>query len=269
MKIVVAGGSGLVGSKLVARLRARGYDVTAASRRSGVDTVTGQGLDAALAGAHTVVDVTNAPVFDEPDVTEFFRRSSENLLAAGARAGVSHHLALSVVGTQRLQTSGYFRAKDVQERLVARSGVPHTLVQATQFFEFMANIIPPGSGKDIVHLSPSLVQPVAADDVADQLAELVVAPPSPGIVEIAGPETYRLCELVQWVMYSYQDDRPVVADETARYYDGILDDRTLTPGPGALIAKTHFRDWLQGYLSGSIEIPHVHHPDPLARGRVS
>ncbi len=265
MRIVVAGGSGLVGSKLVARLKARGHDVLAASRRTGVDTVTGAGLESALDGADTVVDVTNSPSFDEPEVTEFFRRSSENLLAAGERAGIAHHLALSVVGTPRLQTSGYFRAKQVQERLVAQARVPHTLVQATQFFEFMANIIPPGSGKDIVHLSPALVQPVAADDVADRLVELVESPPSPETVEIAGPETYRLCELVQWVMYSYQDDRPVVADEGVRYYDGILDDRTLTPGAGAMIGPTHFRDWLDRYLTGSIEIPHVHHPDPLAR----
>ncbi|HEY5805677.1 MAG TPA: SDR family oxidoreductase [Lysobacter sp.] len=265
MKIVVAGGHGLVGSRLVERLRNKGHDVFAASRRSGVNTVTGEGLDAALADAHTLVDVTNAPSFDEPEVSEFFRQSSEQILAACERAGVSHHIALSVVGTQRLQTSPYFRAKQVQERLIAASSVPHTLVQATQFFEFMASIIPPGSGKDIVHLSPSLVQPVAADDVADQLAELVTMPPPSGTLEIAGPETYRLCELVQWVMYSYQDDRPVVADPAARYYDAILDDRMLTPGPDARLAPTHFRDWLNAYLSGATEMPHVHHPDPMGR----
>lgn len=267
MKIVVAGGHGLVGSKLVARLKQRGHDVFAASRRSGVDTVTGAGLQAALDGAHTVIDVTNSPSFDEPDVGEFFRRSTGQLLAAGARAGVSHHIALSVVGTQRLQSSPYFRAKDTQERLVRSSDVPHTLVQATQFFEFMANIIPPGSGRDIVHLSPALVQPAAADDVAERLAELVAEPPSSTVIEIAGPETYRLCELVQWVMYSYQDDRPVVADPQTRYYDAILDDHTLTPGPGALLAPLHFRDWLDGYLNGGVEIPHVHHPNPMTSSR--
>lgn len=265
MKVVVAGGHGLVGSKVVARLRKRGHDVVAASRRSGVNTVTGEGLEQALDGAHTVVDVTNAPSFDEPEVTEFFRRSTEQLLEAGERAGVSHHIALSVVGTHRLQDSAYFRAKDIQERLVAHSRVPHTLVQATQFFEFMANIIPPGSGKDIVHLSPGMVQPAAADDVADQLADIVEMPPSRGAIEIAGPDSYRLCELVQWVMYSYQDDRPVVADPGAQYYGAILDDHTLTPGANARIAPTHFRDWLESYLSGGVEIPHVHHPDPLAR----
>ncbi|UNK48504.1 SDR family oxidoreductase [Lysobacter sp. S4-A87] len=267
MKIVVAGGHGLVGSKLVARLKLRGHEVVAASRRSGVNTLTGEGLQEALDGAHAVVDVTNAPSFEEPEVTEFFTRSSEQLLAAGERAGIAHHLALSVIGTQRLQTSAYFRAKDAQERLVKRSKVPHTLVQATQFFEFMASIIPPGHSKDLVQLSPALVQPAAADDVAAQLADLIEKPPSNSIVEIAGPETYRLNELVQWVMYSYQDDRPVVADATARYYDALLDDHTLTPGSNALLTPTHFRDWLDSYLSGAIEMPHVHHPNPMSPDR--
>lgn len=265
MKVVVAGGSGLVGARLVDRLRSRGYEAIAASRRSGVDTVTGEGLEEALRGAHTVVDVTNAPSFEEPEVTEFFRESSRRLLAAGESAGISHHLALSVVGTQRLQASGYFRAKEIQETLVRNSKVPHTIVQSTQFFEFMANIIPPGSGKESVHLSPVLVQPVAADDVADLLADLVAAPPSHAVIEIAGPESYRLCDLVQWVMYSYQDDRPVIADPAASYYNAILDDHTLTPGAHASLARTNFRSWLDGYLSGSVRIPHVHHPDPMAR----
>jgi uncharacterized protein YbjT (DUF2867 family) len=267
MKVVVVGGSGLLGSRIVSRLQSRGYDVAAASRRTGVDTLTGEGLAEALTGAHTVIDATNAPSFEDPDVTEFFRRSSEHLLAAGERAGVSHHIALSVVGTPRLQGSAYFRAKQVQEQLVGRSQLPHTLVRATQFFEFMANIIPPGSGRDIVHLSTGQVQPVAADDVADELVGLVDAAPSRAIVEVAGPDTFRLNELVQWVMYSYQDDRPVVADPAATYYGALLDDHTLTPTNGARIAPTHFRDWLNGYLSGSIEIPHVHHPNPIAQRR--
>lgn len=267
MKIVVAGGHGLIGSKLVGRLRLRGHEVIAASRRSGVNTLTGEGLNEALSGAYAVVDVTNAPSFDEPEVTEFFRRSTEQLLAAGERAGVSHHVVLSVVGTQRLQASGYFRAKEVQENLVRRSAVPHTLVQATQFFEFMANIVPPGSGRESVHLSPALIQPVAADDVADLLADQAMMPPSDVTLEIAGPEPYRLCDLVQWVMYSYQDNRPVMADQAASYYDAILDDHMLTPAPHALIAKTYFRDWLDGYLSGALPIPHVHHPNPMARTR--
>ncbi|KRB08296.1 SDR family oxidoreductase [Lysobacter sp. Root690] len=267
MKIAVIGGNGLIGSKLVARLRLRGHEVIAASRRSGVNTITGEGLNEALRDVHTVVDVSNASSFVDPEVSDFFRRSTENLLAAGGRAGVSHHLALSVVGTQRLRTSAYFRAKEIQESLVRRSNLPHTLVQSTQFFEFMANIIPAGSGGESVHLSPALVQPVAADDVAELLVDLALMPPSNATSEIAGPDSYRLCDLVQWVMYSYQDDRPVMADTAASYYGAILDDHTLTPGPGALMAKTHFRDWLDGYLSGSRQIPHVNHPNPMARTR--
>lgn len=265
MKIAVVGGNGLIGTKLVARLRSHGHEVNAASRRSGVNAITGIGLDEALSGAHTVIDVTNSPSFDEPEVTEFFKKSTEQLLAASERAGVSHYLALSVVGTQRLQTSGYFRAKEMQEDLVRRSSLSHTLVQSTQFFEFMANIIPPGVVMENVHLSPALVQPVAADDVAALLANVATASPSRGVVEIAGPESYRLCDLVQWVMYSYQDDRPVMADPGASYYGAILDDHTLTPGPRALIASTYFRDWLNEYLSGPRQMPHVHHPNPMAR----
>jgi uncharacterized protein YbjT (DUF2867 family) len=267
MRIVVAGGQGLIGSRLVERLRSRGHEVVSASRRSGVDTTTGVGLREALSGAHTLVDVTNAPSFGEPEVVDFFRESTRHLLAAGAAAGVGHLLALSVVGTERLQASAYFRAKEIQEDLVRRSDVPHTIVQSTQFFEFMANIIPPGSGKENVHLSPALVQPVAADDVADLLTDLVLATPSNSTIEIAGPESYRLCDLIQWVMYSYQDNRSVIADLDASYYNALLNDRTLTPGEHALIASTHFRDWLDGYLSGSARIPHVHHPDPLTHTR--
>ena len=266
MKVVVFGGSGLVGSKLVDRLRLRGHEAIAASRRSGVNTVTGEGLAEVLSGASTVVDVTNAPSFDEPEVVDFFRESSRRVLAAGAAAGVSHHLALSVVGTEHLQASGYFRAKLGQEDLIKQPDVPYTILRSTQFFEFMANIIPPVSGREGVHLSPALVQPVAADDVADLLVELVLTTPSNTTLETAGPESYRLCDLVQWVMYVYQDDRPVVADESASYYGGILDDSTLMPAADALIARTHFEDWLASYVSRSISIPHVHHPDPLSPG---
>ncbi|HEY0332550.1 MAG TPA: SDR family oxidoreductase [Stenotrophomonas sp.] len=265
MKIVVMGGSGLVGSKLTDRLSLQGHEVIAASRRTGVDAVTGQGLDETLRGAQVLVDVTNAPSFEDPLVSDFFRRASDNLLAAAERASVQHYLALSVVGTPRLQTSAYFRAKAIQEQLVGQGRVPYTLLQATQFYEFMANIIPPGSGRDLVRLSPAQVQPVAANDVADVLAQLVVARPAQCTLEMAGPERYRLCELVEWVMYSYQDDRPVVADPTVRYYDGELHDDTLTPDAPALFGTTPFAQWLDGYLNGSIRIPRVNHPNPLAR----
>lgn len=263
MKMVVAGGHGLVGAKLVTALRARGHEVLAASRRSGVDTVTGEGLAQALAGAQVVVDVTNAPVFEDPQVTEFFRRSSEHLLAASASAGVGHYLALSVVGTARLQGSAYFRAKAVQEQLLRQSALPHTLVQATQFYEFMASIIPPGAGSGAVHLSPAQVQPIAADDVAQLLADLAEQPAAAAAIEVAGPEPFRLCELVQWVMYSYQDERPVVADADARYYGARLDDRVLTPHGQPVLGTTFFRDWLDGYLTGFNRIPPVHLPHPL------
>ena len=267
MKIVVAGGSGLVGSRLVTRLREQGHDVVSASRRTGVNTVTGEGLDAALSGAEIVVDVTNAPSFDEPDVTDFFRASTRRLLEAGERAGIAHHIALSVVGTARLQSSGYFRAKQVQEDLVRAARVPHTLVEATQFFEFMASIIPPGGGHDAVTLPSGLVQPVAADDVAAQLARIAAEPPSAATIEIAGPDTWPLHELVQWVMYSHQDARPFIADANALYYGGRLDDRTLVPDAQARIAPTHFRDWLADLLASKVEMPHVHHPDPIAHPR--
>ena len=267
MKIVVAGGSGLVGTRLIERLRAKGHEAVSASRRSGVDTVTGEGLDDALRGAHTVIDVTNAPQFDAPQVGEFFERSTGNLLAAGARAGVSHHIALSVVGTPYLRSSDYFEAKQRQEALVAASSVPHTLVRATQFYEFMVNVIPPGSGTGPVHLSPALVQPASADDVAAELAAMVGTSPSNATVEIAGPETHRLCELVQWVMYAYLDDRAVIADPEAAYYGAILDDRTLTPEGEAHLTATRFGDWLRERVTAGGEVPHVHHPDPLARTR--
>ena len=264
MKIVVLGGSGLVGSKLVDRLALRGLEAVAASRRTGVDALTGKGLAAAFEGAHAVVDATNAPVFEDPEVAAFFRQASERLLQIAGQAGIEHYLALSVVGTERLQGSAYFRAKATQERLVSQSPVPYTLVRATQFYEFMANIVPPGVGHGPVRLSPAQVQPVAANDVADLLAERVGASPVNGIVEIAGPERYRLNELAEWVMYSYQDDRPVVADADVLYYGARLDDDTLTPAGEALRGETSFGDWLDGYLTGAVRIPVVHHPDPLA-----
>jgi len=263
MKVVVAGGHGLVGSRLVWELARRGHVVVPASRRTGVDTTTGVGLDLALAGANALVDVTNAPSFDEPEVTEFFQRSTQNLVDAASRAGVAHHLALSVVGTPQLVESAYFRAKAVQESILRRSRQPHTLVRSTQFYEFMANIVPPGSGSGAVALSPALVQPVAAQDVAVILADLVEEGRPQPIVEIAGPELHRLCDLVQWVMYSFQDNRTMVADANIRYYGALLDNDTLTPSAAARLGRIFFGDWLAGYLGGGVRIPKVHHPDPL------
>ena len=263
MKVVVAGGHGLVGSRLVWELAERGHVVVPASRRTGVDTLTGEGRDPALSGADVLVDVTNAPSFEEPQVMEFFQRSTQNLVDAAARAQVRHHITLSVVGTSRLVESAYFRAKAVQESIFSRSRRPHTLARSTQFFEFMANIIPPGSGRGAVALSPALVQPIAAEDVAALLADLVEEGPSGPVVEIAGPELHRLCDLVQWVMYSFQDNRPMVADARVRYYGAVLDNDTLTPSGPARLGRTFFGDWIESYLGGGARIPKVHHPNPI------
>lgn len=264
MKILVAGGHGMVGEKLVARLRHRGHEVVAASRRSGVDAATGAGLRAAMRGVEAVVDVTNAPSFEAPQVVEFFERSSAHLLDEGRRAGIGHYVVLSVVGTPRLQASAYFRAKALQERRVAASGLPFTVLRATQFFEFIASIVPPFGAREPIGVSPSAVRPVAAEDVADRLADLVDGPPVGGTVEMAGPEVFRLCDLLQWIMYCYQDARTVAADPAAPYYGGLLDDATLTPGEGALLGPTPFRDWLDAHLSGAVRRPDVHHPHPMA-----
>lgn len=263
MKVVVAGGHGLVGSRLSWELAERGHIVAPVSRRTGVDTLTCEGLEAALAGADVLVDVTNAPSFDEPRVTEFFQRSTQHLVDAAARADVGHHIALSVVGTQRLIESAYFRAKAVQESILGHSRQPHTLVRSTQFFEFMASIIPPDSGSGTVALPPALVQPAAAEDVAVVLADIVEEGPSEPVIEIAGPELHRLCDLVQWVMYSFQDNRSMVADAGVRYYGAVLDNDTLTPSGAARIGRTFFGDWLETYVGRGARIPKVHHPNPM------
>lgn len=263
MKVVVAGGHGLVGTRLVWELTRRGHVVVSASRRTGIDTVTGAGLEPALAGADVLVDVTNAPSFDEPQVVEFFRRSTQNLVDAAVRAGIRHHLALSVVGTPHLVESAYFRAKAIQESILGRSPLPHTVARSTQFYEFMANIIPPGTGRDPVALSPALVQPVAAVDVAGILADLVEEGPSDPFVEIAGPELHRLCDLVQWVMYSFQDNRVVAEEANAGYYGAVLDNRILTPSGEARLGRIYFDDWLETYLGGVVRIPEVRHPSPV------
>lgn len=263
MKVVVAGGLGLVGSRLVWELTQRGHVVASASRRTGVNTLTGEGLERVLIGADVLVDVTNAPSFDEPDVMEFFQRSTQNLVDAAAYADIKHHLALSVVGTQRLVESAYFRAKAIQESILRRSRRPHTLVRSTQFYEFMANIIPPGSGREAVALPPALVQPVAAEDVAVILADFVEDGPSEPVIELAGPELHRLCDLVQWVMYSFQDNRSMVVNPSVRYYGAVLDNDTLTPTGTARLGPTFFGDWLQTYLGSGGQIPKVHHPNPM------
>jgi uncharacterized protein YbjT (DUF2867 family) len=244
MKIVVIGGSGLIGSKLVTKLDEKGHEAIAASPNSGVNTLTGEGLAAVLEDAAVVVDVSNSPSFEDAAVLEFFQTSTTNLLAAEAAAGVGHHVALSVVGTERLSEGGYFRAKIVQEQLITDSGIPYSIVHATQFFEFALGIAGAATDGNTVRLPSALIQPMAADDVAAAVGRVAVGPPLNRIVEIAGPEQFRLDELVGRVLKSRNDPREVVADPQARYYGISPGKRTLLPEDDALLGPTHLEDWL-------------------------
>ena len=245
MKIVVIGGSGLIGTKLVSRLRQQGHEVVAASPASGVNTITGEGLADALGGAQVVVDVANSPSFEDKAVLEFFETSGRNLLAAEATAGVGHHVALSVVGADRNLESGYLRAKMAQENLIKASTIPYTIVRSTQFFEFMGGIAQSGTVGQTVHLSPAHVQPIASDDVADAMADVTIGPPVNGTIEIAGPERVRLDQLIGRFLSATQDPRAVVTDVHARYFGEELNDQSLTPGDNPRIGPTRFEDWLR------------------------
>jgi uncharacterized protein YbjT (DUF2867 family) len=250
MKIVVIGGTGLIGSKLVEKLHAAGHEPLAASPDTGVNSITGDGLAGALEGAQVVVDVANAPVWDDAAVMDFFQTSTRNILAAEAAAGVKHHVALSIVGADRLPQSGYFRAKVAQEEMVKKGPVPYTIVRATQFFEFIKAIADSGSTGEVIHLAPVFIQPESADDVAATLAEVAVSEPMDGIVELAGPEQFRLDELARRVLWAYKDERLVEADAHARYFGAELDEHSLTPGSDARIAPTRFEDWLSHGVAG-------------------
>lgn len=243
MKILVIGGTGLIGSKLVKILAQRGHEAIAASPATGVDTVTGAGLVDALAGVEVVVDVANSPSFEDRAVLEFFETSGRNLLAAEAAAGVRHHVALSVVGTHRLAESGYFRGKIAQEKLIEAAGIPYTIVHSTQFFEFLGGIVQSGTQGDEVRLSSAYVQPIASDDVALAMADATLGAPVNGIVEIAGPEKVRLSELAQRYMGKIGDTRTVQADAGVRYFGALLDDDTLVPGSGPRLGKIDFETW--------------------------
>ena len=245
MKIVVIGGTGLIGSKLVKRLQSNGHEVLAASPNSGVNTITGEGLADALKGAQIVVDVANSPSFEDNAVMEFFQTSGKNLLAAEAAAGVQHHIALSVVGTERLQDSGYFRAKLAQEKLIKESAVPYSLVHSTQFFEFMGSIAQSGTQGQEVHISPALIQPISSEDVADAMADVVLGSPVNGTVEIAGPESGRLSDLVSVYLKQVQDTREVVIDAKSKYFGVELDDKSLMPAAGARIGSVKFSEWVK------------------------
>jgi uncharacterized protein YbjT (DUF2867 family) len=244
MKIVVIGGSGLIGSKLVTMLDERGHQTVAASPDTGVDTLTGAGLADAVAGASVVVDVSNSPSWEDVAVLEFFDRSTRNLLATEAAAGVGHHVALSVVGTERLSGAGYFRAKIAQEELIKESSIPYSIVRATQFFEFMNGIAADATDGNTVRLPPALIQPIAADDVAGALGRISVGPPLNGIGEIAGPDQFRLDELIRERLSATGDPRQVVTDPHAAYFGITPGERTLLPGDDAHIAHTRFKDWL-------------------------
>jgi uncharacterized protein YbjT (DUF2867 family) len=245
MKIVVIGGSGLIGKKVVMNLRQRGHEVVAASPSSGVNTVTGEGLAQALAGARVVVDVANAPSWEDNAVLAFFETSGRNLLAAEAAAGVGHHVALSVVGTDRLLAAGYFRAKMAQEKLIKASPIPYTIVRATQFFEFVGGIAQSATKGQAVRLPPVLMQPVASDDVAAVVADLALAEPLNGTVELAGPEPIRQDDLVRQFLNATGDARVVIADPKALYYGIEVDDQSLTPGDNPRLGTIRFEDWLR------------------------
>jgi uncharacterized protein YbjT (DUF2867 family) len=244
MKIVVIGGTGLIGSKVVHRLAEHGHEALAASPDTGVDTLNGEGLAKALEGAAVVVDVSNSPAWEDSAVMDFFKTSTGNLLAAEAAAGVGHHVALSVVGSDRLPDSGYLRAKLAQEEAVKAGPVPYTIVRATQFFEFIGRIADSSTDGNTVRLSPALVQPEAADDVVSTLADVAAGAPLNDTIELAGPEAFPLDELARRVLSASGDPRQVTADVHARYFGSELDDRSLTPGDDARIAPTRFEDWL-------------------------
>ena len=244
MKIVVIGGTGLIGSKLVGKLGGAGHEAVAASPDSGVNALTGEGLAEAVDGAQVVVDVADAPAWDDAAVLDFFQTSSRNLLAAEVAGGVGHHVTLSVLGADRLPDSGYLRAKVAQEEVVKAGALPYTIVRATQFFEFIGRIADSSTDGNTVRLPPALVQPEAADDVASTLADVAVGAPLNDTVELAGPEAFRLDELARRVLKASDDRRQVTADVHARYFGAELDDRSLTPGDDARIASTRFEDWL-------------------------
>jgi len=244
MKIVVIGGTGLIGTKLVKNLRERGHKVVAASPKSGVNTLTGEGLAEALKGAQVVVDVANAPSWEDKAVLDFFETSGRNLLSAEAAAGVRHHVALSVVGTDRLLASGYFRAKMAQENLIKASSIPFTIVRSTQFFEFVKGIAQTATEGATVRLPSALMQPIASDDVAAALADVAIAEPLNDTVEVAGPEPIRMDEFVRRFLSATRDPRKVITDDHALYYGIEVSDKSLVPGHNLRLGSTRFEEWL-------------------------
>jgi uncharacterized protein YbjT (DUF2867 family) len=244
MKLVIIGGTGLIGSKLVVRLKAHGDEAVAASPNTGVNTLTGEGLAEALKGASVVVDVSNSPSFEEKAVMEFFTTSTRNLLEYAAAADVRHYVALSVVGTERILDSPYLRAKNAQEMLIKGAGIPYSIVHATQFFEFVSRIADEATDGTTVRLPPVLIQPMAADDVAKAVARVATGAPVNGTVEVAGPQQYRFDELIREGLRARNDPRGVVADAHARYFGAQLDERSLIPAADARLGEIRFQEWL-------------------------
>ena len=245
MKIVIIGGTGLIGSRAAAILRQAGHEVAAAAPSTGVNTLTGEGLSQAMAGARVVVDLANSPSFEDKAVLEFFETSGRNLLAAEAEAGVRHHVCLSIVGTDRTPDNGYFRAKVAQEKLIETSGIPYTIVRSTQFLEFLGGIAASSAEGDKVRISTGLFQPIAANDVAAIVADVALAKPANGIVEIAGPERAPFNEIVARYLKAVGDPREVVGDPEARYFGGRVEERSLVPLGEARLGPTRFEDWLK------------------------
>ncbi|MEV0232705.1 SDR family oxidoreductase [Nonomuraea sp. NPDC050786] len=244
MKVVVVGGTGLIGSKLVAKLDEHGHEAVAAAPSTGVNTLTGEGLAEVLAGAQVVIDVSNSPSFEPAAVMEFFETSTSNLLAAEAAAGVGHHVALSVVGTERMPENGYFAAKVAQEGLIEKSGIPFSIVHATQFFEFTRTIADAATDGDSVRITPVLYQPIAGEEVAQAVGRVAVGQPLNGRIEVAGPERSRMDEFFREALAAWGDPRTVVADPEAPYYGSVPGERTLVPGEGAILGEIRYRDWL-------------------------
>ena len=262
MKIVVIGGSGLIGSKVVTNLGERGYEVVAASPNSGVNTLTGEGLAEVLEGASVVVDLSNSPSFEDAAVMEFFQTSTRNLLSYEAAAGVGHHVALSIVGSDRLPDSGYMRAKVAQEKLIKESSIPYSIVRATQFFEFVKRIADSATEGNTVRLPSVGFQPLAADDIAGVVSKVAIGSPLNGIVDAAGPERFRFDELIRRGLNASKDPREVIADPKARYFGTELSDGSLVPSGDALLGETRFEDW----LSRSENQTTPTNPQPSAKG---
>jgi len=243
MKVVIIGGTGLIGRKLADRLRSSGHETVAASPSTGVNSLTGEGLEAILTGADVLVDVTNSPSFEDNAVLDFFRTSTGHLLRAAKAAGVSHYIALSVVGSDRIRDSGYLRAKSAQERLIESGGVPYTILRATQFFEFLNAIADGATKDDTIYMSTSKFQPVAADDVASTLAEIAISRPGNGVVELAGPDASSMAEFIQSFLSLKGDKRKVIADPNAQYFGAVLDEAGLAPSGKFIAGRTRFADW--------------------------